>query len=72
MFEDDSTLALGNVDGDCEGRSCFSLVVTVESQQARAAQTIDLRQIDTDACLVDPGNRAVKMTKRVRRPTGGK
>src|SRR5450432_2498582 len=45
-LEDDGTLSPGNVAGGREGGARFILVVAAQRQQALAAQTIDLRQIE--------------------------
>ena len=62
-LQDDGALAPGNVASGREGRLRLILVVAVERQQALAAQTIDLRQIEADTGLVDPGDGAIEMSE---------
>ncbi len=45
-------------------------VVAAERQQAFATQAIDFRQIESDAGLVDRGNRTVEQREAFRRPAG--
>lgn len=70
-LEDDRALAPGDIASGDESYNGLVLVVAVERQQTRTAQAKDLRQIKTDARLVDPGDGAIEMRKAVCRPAGG-